>query len=70
MAESRRPMYNARAKENPESDRWITIGAAWDFKNGDGFAVRLNNTPTNWDGTFILVPPLADEEKKNGKSKN
>ncbi len=64
MADKRKPVYIARAKENPDSDRWMTIGACWDFKDGEGYAVRLNALPTNWDGSFILVEPLKDEDNK------
>lgn len=67
MAEARKPVFIARAKEAPDSDRWMTIGACWDFKDGSGYAVRLNSTPTNWDSTFILVPPLKEEDKKSAK---
>lgn len=63
MANGRKPKYIARAKETPDSDRWITVGAAWDFTEGkDGYAVRLSNLPVQFDGTFILVPPLEKEE--------
>ena len=66
MAEKRRPVYIARAKESPDSDRWLTIGAAWDFKDGEGYVVRIQSTPLQWDGSFILVPPLenGDGDKK------
>ena len=33
------------------------IGAAWTFKEGEGYVVRLTSIPTQWDGSFILVPP-------------
>ena len=57
MAEKRKPVFIARAKETPDNDRWMSIGAVWNFKEGDGYAVRLNCLPTNWDGTMILVAP-------------
>lgn len=56
-----RPQYFARAKQTPDSDFMVTIGAAFPFNSGDGFVVKLNLTPTNWNGDFILVPPKADE---------
>ena len=56
-----RPIYNARAKQNPDNDFMVTIGAAWPFNEGDGLVVNLNLIPTNWDGKFILVPPKDDE---------
>jgi hypothetical protein len=56
-----KPVYNARVKQNPESDFMVTIGAAWPFNQGDGLVVQLNLIPTNWDGKFILVAPKDDE---------
>jgi hypothetical protein len=56
-----RPVYNARAKQNPDKDFMVTIGAAWPFDQGDGLVVQLHLVPTNWDGKFILVPPKNDE---------
>ena len=56
-AKGARPIYNARAKQSPDSDFMVTIGAAWPFNEGDGLVVNLNLIPTNWDGKFILVPP-------------
>lgn len=73
MADTRRPNFIARAKETPDSDRWITIGAAWEFKEKEGYALRISNMPTQWDGTLILVPPLDKEEPEpepvKGKAK-
>ena len=55
-----KPVFNARAKTDPENDFMITIGAAWEFKDGEGYVVKLQNVPINWDGSFILVPPKDD----------
>jgi len=55
-----KPVYNARVRQKPDSDVMMTIGAAWPFNEGDGLVVRLQMTPTNWDGTFILVPPKEE----------
>lgn len=55
-----KPVYNARVRQTPDSDVMMTIGAAWPFNEGDGLVVRLHMTPTNWDGTFILVPPKEE----------
>ena len=52
-----RPTYNARVRQNPDSDFMVTIGAAWPFNEGDGLVVNLNLIPTNWDGKFILEHP-------------
>lgn len=61
MSKGEKPAYNARAKKDPDSEYMITIGAAWTFKDGDGYVVRLESLPVNWDGTFILVPPRDNE---------
>jgi hypothetical protein len=37
-----------------------TIGAAWAFKEGTGYVIKLQFLPTNWSGDFILVPPKED----------
>lgn len=60
-AKGARPVYNARAKQRPDEDFMVTIGAAWPFNQGDGLVVSLNMMPTNWDGKFILVPPKDGE---------
>ena len=54
-----RPVFNARAKQSPDSDYMTTIGAAWEFKEGEGLVVKLHFLPL--DGSFILVPPKKDE---------
>jgi hypothetical protein len=59
--EKRRPDFVARCKQAPGSDYWMTIGAAWSYRNGEpGFSVRLNAVPIDWDGTFLLMPPLSN----------
>lgn len=52
-----KPVFVARAKQRPNEDFMTTIGAAWPFKDGEGFVVKLHSTPVQWDGSFILVPP-------------
>jgi hypothetical protein len=52
-----KPVFNARAKTSADSDFMITIGAAWEFRDGEGYVVKLQTLPMNWDGSFILVPP-------------
>ena len=50
----------ARAKVG---NGWTNIGAAWPLRSGeDGFSVKLSTTPLGWDGRFVLVPPLPDQE--------
>jgi hypothetical protein len=63
MAKGSKPVYNARAKVGVDSegnDVMRTIGAAWNFKEGEGMVVNLQTVPTRWDGSFILVPPKDD----------
>ena len=55
-----KPQYIARAKTNDDPDYMQTIGAAWNFKEGDGWVVKLQVVPTNWDGSFILVKPKEE----------
>jgi hypothetical protein len=52
-----KPVYIARARQTPESEVMVTIGAAWPFNNGDGLVVKLHMMPTQWSGDFILVTP-------------
>jgi len=58
-----KPALIARAKQSPDSEYWMTIGAAWEFEK-DGktcLSVRLNSIPTNWDHSFVLMPPLPEK---------
>jgi hypothetical protein len=52
-----KPVYIARARQTPESEVMVTIGAAWPFNDGDGLVVKLHMMPTQWSGDFILVTP-------------
>lgn len=61
MSKGNKPDFIARAKQNPESEFMLNIGGAWKWKNGDGYVVKLNCVPTNWNGDFILAPPKEDE---------
>lgn len=56
MANGGKPVYLAKAKQSPESEFMLVIGAVWAFKNGDGFVVKLHSLPTSWNGDLILVP--------------
>jgi len=62
MSKGEKPVFNARAKKGPESEYMTTIGAAWAFKEGEGYVVRLESLPVNWDGSFILVPPKEGDQ--------
>ena len=58
--ENRKPVYFARAKVG---NSWVGIGAAWPLRSGEpGFSVRLTTVPLNWDGRFVLLEPLPNEE--------
>jgi hypothetical protein len=50
-----KPVYIARARQTPESEVMVTIGAAWPFNDSDGLVVKLHMMPTQWSGDFILV---------------
>jgi hypothetical protein len=59
-AERPKPIYIARAKVG---NGWVSIGAAWKLKSGeDGFSLKLTTIPLNWDGRFVLLPPLENDE--------
>jgi hypothetical protein len=52
------PQFIARAKVQ---NGWVSIGAAWPLRSGDeGFSLKLTTIPLNWDGRFILLPPLPN----------
>lgn len=60
--EKRQPDFVCRARQHPDSEYWVTIGAAWSYRNGEpGYSVKLHTTPTNWDGSFLMMPPLEKE---------
>lgn len=62
--ERRKPTFVVRAPDANARGRWVTLGYAWQRKNGeDGFSVKLNSIPVgHWDGTLVLLPPLSNEE--------
>ena len=58
--EKRMPVFVARARQ-ADGKAWLTVGAAWERKDGEpGYSVKLNALPFNFDGTFVLLPPLID----------
>ena len=60
--EKRMPAFVARARQ-ADGKAWLTVGAAWERKDGEpGYSVKLNALPFNFDGTFVLLPPLSDED--------
>lgn len=55
-----KPEYIARAKVG---NGWVSIGAAWRLRSGEeGFSLKLTTVPLNWDGRFVLLPPLENGE--------
>jgi uncharacterized protein (DUF736 family) len=61
----RQPDFVVRAKQSPDSEYWVTIGAAWeaDLKDGKkGYSLKINNMPINWNGDALLMPPLEAKE--------
>jgi len=61
MSKGDKPAFNVRARQEPDSEYMTTIGAAWPFKDGTGYVVRLQSLPVKWDGTFVLVPPKESD---------
>lgn len=55
-----KPVFIARAKQDPDNEFMVTIGAAWPFENGEGYVVHLQQTPVQWDGSFILIRPKEE----------
>ena len=43
-----KPQFIARSKRSEDSDYMQTIGAAWNFKEGEGLVVKLEVVPTDW----------------------
>ena len=60
-----KPDYVVRARQERNSRFSQTIGAAWkrEDKNGNELiSVKLNSVPIAFDGSFIVIAPLANEE--------
>jgi hypothetical protein len=59
-----RPAYTVRAKtgrkDGEGKDIFTTVGAAWPFGNGDGFNIKVNMLPINFDGQLMLIPPKEE----------
>ena len=60
----RRPAFVVRAPDPNNRGRWISVGYAWERRNGEeGYSIKLNSIPVGqWDGALVLLPPLQDEE--------
>jgi len=61
--EKREVKFVVRAPDSNNRGRWVTVGVAFERKNGEeGFSVKLNSLPLgNWDGALILLPPFVPE---------
>lgn len=61
--EKREVKFVVRAPDSNNRGRWVTVGVAFDRKNGEeGYSVKLNTLPVGqWDGTLILLPPFVPE---------
>jgi len=60
-----KPVFYAKATvANRDGEQPVVrvIGAAFPFKEGEGYVVNLNTIPVNWDGAFILVKPKEGSE--------
>lgn len=64
MAQGQQPTHQVRAKtgrkDTEGNDIFFNVGAAWPFRNGDGFSIKLNAVPVGFDGT-LLLSPVKDE---------
>lgn len=73
----RKPAFVLRARQpqTPEQYRnrqqfWQTIGAMWpaewtDKETGEvvqGWSIKINSQPLNWDGSCVAMKPLPKKE--------
>jgi hypothetical protein len=58
-SKGKRPDYVIRCRQAPDSDFYLTIGAAWRVQvNGeDAFSIKLTSIPTNWGGSALMLVP-------------
>jgi hypothetical protein len=64
-AEKRQPDFVIRAKQSPDSEYWVTIGAMWKANlkdNKEGWSIKINNAPMNWNGDALAMEPLPPRE--------
>ena len=62
MSKGQKPVYIARCKQHADSEYMFDIGAAWPWKKGNGYVIKIYATPIGWDGEFILAPPSEKSE--------
>jgi hypothetical protein len=58
------PQYAVRARNEPGSDVWFTIGQGWEFQadGGPAYQLQFTMTPVKWDGELLLMP-IPGQEK-------
>ena len=64
MSKGSKPDFIAKCAQSDNKDYFHTLGAAWKWKNGDGYVVKLHTIPTQWDGSFILATPKKEDEEQ------
>lgn len=58
------PAFVVRAPDSSNRGRWVTVGYAWELRDGGGYSVKLNAIPVGtWDGALVLLPPFAQAEE-------
>jgi hypothetical protein len=57
----RKPSHIIRARQSPDSDFHITVGAVWPFREGEGYVIKLQALPVNWNGDLLMVVPKDGE---------
>ena len=61
--EERQPKYVVRAPDSSNRGRWVTVGYAWERRDGEGLSIKLNTVPVGaWDGALVCLPPFQDED--------
>ena len=53
--------YHVSDRGKGQKGFWTRIGAAWNFKEGEGFTLNLDLLPAS-GGRIVLMPPKAKEE--------
>lgn len=48
-------------KDEDQRDIFTCVGAAWRWKQGSGFNLRINSLPVPFDGTLMLAEPREGE---------
>jgi hypothetical protein len=59
-----KPDFIVRTRQEPGSEFMMNIGAAWKWKKGEGYVVKLYARPLKWDYTFVLSPRKEGEAEE------